>query len=170
MARAFYSLASASGALEELDLALVLACGFERGEGAQVLPLARLRVLLPRVEAVLAGLELPDHDAASTPGLWCSTSARSGIVVNAPTARRVQPTAFFGLLSSRSPSSSAIPAPKAARVPATSPSSGREMVLVIIATSLLSLRARSGRGSRAHCEEGQEACQPSLPVRLVGEL
>ncbi len=48
-------------ALEELDGALVPLRGSERLERAEVLALARARVLLARVEAERAGLELPDH-------------------------------------------------------------------------------------------------------------
>src|SRR6185312_8919027 len=110
------TLGSASAPFEELDLALVLLGRVERAESPQVLPLAGLGVLLPRVETVFAGLELSDHDATSGAGLWCRTSARSGMVVNAPTARSVQPTARRGLESSRSPSKRAMPAPRAARV------------------------------------------------------
>src|SRR2546430_17432359 len=53
----------ASVPLEELHGPLVPLRGRERLEGAQVPPLARARVLLARVEAELARLELPDHAA-----------------------------------------------------------------------------------------------------------
>src|SRR6266511_287503 len=53
--------AARSMALEELHGALVALRGSERLEGAEVLALARARVLLARVEAELAGLELADH-------------------------------------------------------------------------------------------------------------
>src|SRR5437870_862467 len=53
----------ASMPLEELHGPLVPLRGRERLEGAQVPPLARARVLLARVEAELARLELPDHAA-----------------------------------------------------------------------------------------------------------
>ena len=52
----------------------------------------------------------------------------SGMVVKAPTARRVQPTARLGFGSSRSPTNNAIPAPSAARVAAIIPICGRVIV------------------------------------------
>src|SRR5260370_19407646 len=52
-----------SVALEELDGALVALGRRQRLEGAQVLPLARARVLLARIEAEPARLQLPDHGA-----------------------------------------------------------------------------------------------------------
>src|SRR5712671_377608 len=54
---------AASVPLEELHGPLVPLRGGERLEGAQVPPLARARILLARVEAELARLELPDHAA-----------------------------------------------------------------------------------------------------------
>src|SRR5438309_11849119 len=54
---------AASVPLEELHGALVALRGRERLEGAEIPPLARARILLARVEAELARLELPDHAA-----------------------------------------------------------------------------------------------------------
>src|SRR5919202_1197096 len=48
-------------ALEELHRALVLLGRRARLERAEVLPLPGLGILLPRVQAVLARLELADH-------------------------------------------------------------------------------------------------------------
>src|SRR5215471_5653787 len=50
-----------SVALEVLHLAFVLLGGLARFEGAEVPPLPGLRILLPGVESVLAGLQLLDH-------------------------------------------------------------------------------------------------------------
>src|SRR5262245_56402154 len=56
-----FFLRHSSASLEVLHGALVLPRGLSRGERAQVAPLARARVLLPRVQAVAAGWELADH-------------------------------------------------------------------------------------------------------------
>src|SRR5690349_16373394 len=55
------SSADSPAPLEELHRALVLLGRRARLEGAEVPPLASLRVLLARVQTVLARLELPDH-------------------------------------------------------------------------------------------------------------
>src|SRR5437773_6975737 len=52
---------SASMSFEILDRALVLERVLARWKGAQIAALAGLRVLLARVEAVLAGGKLADH-------------------------------------------------------------------------------------------------------------
>jgi hypothetical protein len=54
-------------ALEILNFAFVSLGGGTAGEGPEVAALARLRILLPRIEAKLAVLKLPDHEAI-TPG------------------------------------------------------------------------------------------------------
>src|SRR6187549_3473933 len=54
--------APSSVTLEVLDRLFVLLRGGERLERAEVLALSGLRVLLPGVEAVFAGLQLADHD------------------------------------------------------------------------------------------------------------
>src|SRR4029453_13456193 len=51
--------------LEELDGALVSQRLLAGVEGAEVAPLARLRVLLARVEAIAAGRQLADHPRVS---------------------------------------------------------------------------------------------------------
>jgi hypothetical protein len=48
-------------ALEELDLALMLLCGFARLERAQILALARPGILLFRVQTILARFQLSNH-------------------------------------------------------------------------------------------------------------
>src|SRR5919199_1137834 len=56
-------------AFEKLHRALVALCGGTAGERAEIAPPAGARILLARVEAVLAGGELPDHDRCSDRGV-----------------------------------------------------------------------------------------------------
>jgi hypothetical protein len=57
--------------LEVLDSALVLFRGGSGLEGAQVAPLARFGVFLPRVEAILTGSKFTNHPVTS-----CMTTPR----------------------------------------------------------------------------------------------
>src|SRR5262245_21981388 len=66
LAKGRFAMATASGslsaALEILHAALVLLCLCPGRKRAQIAPATGLRVDLARVEPVLAGLELADHD------------------------------------------------------------------------------------------------------------
>src|ERR1700724_2543363 len=54
--------ARSAAALEVLDRLLVLLGGVERLEGAQVAAFTGLGILLSRIETILTGLQLADHD------------------------------------------------------------------------------------------------------------
>src|SRR5262245_44416849 len=65
--------------LEELNGAFVAFGGGPRRERAEIPPTAGLRVLLARIQAVLAGRQLPDHAVASSIDRMCrSPPVRSG--------------------------------------------------------------------------------------------
>jgi hypothetical protein len=55
--------------LEILNGSLMSFCGLPGTEGAKVAPMARLGILLARVQPVLSGLQFPYHE---TPITYCS--------------------------------------------------------------------------------------------------
>src|SRR5579864_3009841 len=61
---------------EELDRAFVLQSGGPAGKRAEIAPLASLWIFLVRVQAVLAGFELADHEARCIPGSSTSCGLR----------------------------------------------------------------------------------------------
>src|SRR5207245_5902103 len=74
--------------LEELDGALVLESGLACRERSQIPSPARPRILLPRIQTILSGWQLPDH-RVSPLGRAVRTrrSALSGTFSHAPTRR-----------------------------------------------------------------------------------
>jgi hypothetical protein len=61
-ALAVISAVFASPTLEELNRAFMSLGGCATAEGSEITAPASLRILVPRVQAVLAGRELADHD------------------------------------------------------------------------------------------------------------
>src|SRR5437868_13499871 len=122
--------------LEVLNRTLMLLCGSAAGEGAEIAAPAGLRVQLARVEAVLAGGELSNHDGLRRPA---KTIAAIGIVVRMPTATRAHPMPLRRSGSSLSATNSPSPAPSTPRVPASRASSGKLSSVLIIFASYTSL-------------------------------
>jgi hypothetical protein len=80
-----------------------------------------------------------------------NTSISNGIVVIAPKPISARPTALRCLLVTRPASNSPIPAPKATRVLAIKPSSGRVMVRACIMSNCSMSPAKGRMVRRLHC-------------------
>src|SRR2546423_22060 len=85
--------------LEVLHFPLVLLRGVERVERAEVAALPRLRVLLPRVEAIAARLQLSDHRAP--PPFRIPRGARQGarFATSLPASRNAPTPKSFVLVA-----------------------------------------------------------------------